>query len=364
MVGQGVEVVVFLNGFGSVCVLCALVQHRYDSPNFVCGRVGACATPPKTIASHMNMGCPECICDQEALAVVRELQDIVDEHKLGMSGMAHLELSNFSMRLHQMLTEPPLDAYYEHRDVEDDADSFDGDVERLEWAPDVLSDDELQEDDDFRLRMPSPAERKLVDALFSVDRRTYTSVGARRYLQAELSRHLEVSSANVSERYRPTARRTEVLRRRQNSVRACYNEAALKFHDILRVVYDNAKILVMEERSFRHLRRDAEEERRVGGEARLKTFWLDRTYVERTSADNPEFTIPATRSEAIQLQRVGGFHHRAPASPALTDREVGGNRPVVVEGELLTTHFLVVTPALVDLAKRVHRGAMQRVSVG
>ena len=311
----------------------------------------------------MHMGCPECVCDQEALAVARELQELVDEHKLCMSGLAHLELSNFSMRLHQMLSEPPLDAYYEHRDAEDDADSFYGDVERMEWAPDVLSDDELQEDDDFRLRMPSPAERKLVDALFSVDRRTYTTVGARRYLQAELSRHLEFPSYHVSERYRMTAARAETLRRRQNSVRACYNDAALKFHDVLRVVYDGAKILVIEERSFRHLRRDAEEERRMGGEARLKTFWLDRAYVERTNVDNPEYTIPATKREAIQLQRVGGFHHRAPASPALSEREMSGNRPVVVEGELLTTHFLVVTPALVDLAKRVHRGAMHRVFV-
>jgi len=310
------------------------------------------------------MSCPQCLCDLEALAVARELQDIVDEHKLFMSGVAHLELSNFSMRLHQMLSEPPLDAYYEHRDAEDDTDSFYGDVDRMEWAPDVLSDGELQEDDDCRLRMPSPAERKLVDALFSVDRRTYTTVDARLYLQTELSQHLEVPPVDVAERYRMNAGRAETLRRRQNSVRACYNEAALKFHDVLRVVYDGAKILVIEERSFRHLRRDAEEERRIGGEARLKTFWLDRAYVVRNSTDHPEHTIPATRSAAIQLQRVGGFYHRAPVSPVLSEREVHANRPVVVEGELLTTHFLVVTPALVDLAKRVHRGAMQRVFVG
>ena len=101
----------------------------------------------------------------------------------------------------------------------------------------------------------------------------------------------------------------------------------------------------------------------MGSDTRLKTFWLDRAYVVHTSVENPEFTIPATKAEAIQQQRVGGFHHRAPSSPALTAREESGNRPVVVEGELLTTHFLVVTPALVDLAKRVHRGAMQRVPV-
>ena len=311
----------------------------------------------------------ECICEQEGMAVVRELQDIVDEHKEAMSGFAHLELSNFALRLYQVLAEPPLDAYHEHHDAEDDLDSLDGYVDRAEWAHDVLSDDELHENDDYRLRMPAPAERKLVDALFSVDRRIYTTVNSRRYLQAELSRHLDASgfgggydggpeSLHIVDGY------ADMLLRRYNSVRVCYKEAELKFSDVLRVVYDGAKILVMEERRFRNLRRDAAEERRLGGEARLKTFWLDRAYVEMTSAEHPEYTIPATRREAILLQRVGGFHHHVVRDPSSQMPEELSSQSVVVEGDILTTRYLVVTPALVDLAKRVHRGAMRRIPSG
>tara|TARA_X000001036_G_C20609752_1_gene778500 strand:- start:462 stop:1355 length:894 start_codon:yes stop_codon:yes gene_type:complete len=296
------------------------------------------------------MGVPD-----ESFAIARELQGIVDEHARTMSGEAHLQLSDFALRLYQILSfEPSAHVYHEHRDAEDDADSQDGDVDRMDWAIDVLSEDELHENDDARLRMPSPAERKLVNVVFAVDRATYTSAGARRYVRTELNRHMDPPYLIMPG--------FEWTIRRYNSVRACYNEAQLRFSDVLRVAYDEARILVMEERRFRHLRRDAVEEQEEGGRPRLQTFWLDRAYIERCSGDHPEYTIPETREEAILVRRVGGFHHHALRSPRHMNEEAG-TRSVVFEGDILTSNFLVVTPGLVDLAKRVHRGAMHRIPV-
>lgn len=301
----------------------------------------------------------------DLLTVAFELQGIVDEHKLGMSGGAHLELNNFALRLYSMLSEPTSDARHDDQFYTDEeVDSLEGDIDREEWAHDVLSDDELCENDDARLRMPSPAERKLVDAVFSIDRRTYTSALARRYLRTELSRHLQIPtvvSHNGPEGDMRIDTESYSALRRHQSLTTCYNEAELKFSDVLRVTYDGARLLVMQEHRFRHLRRDEEEARQQKPPLPLRTFWLDRAYIEQTSAEHPEYIVPKTRAGAVLLRRVGVFHHSMLRSPGLGNAERAHRAIITGAHDEESTRHLVVTPALVDLAKRVHRGAMRRV---
>lgn len=304
-------------------------------------------------------------CNSDLSTVAFELQEIVEEHKLGMSGGAHLELNNFALRMYSMLSEPPCDDHYDESFyTNEEVDSLEGDIDREEWAHDVLSDDELCENDDARLRMPSPAERKLVDAVFSIDQRTYTSVSARWYLRTELSRHLHVPtlvSHNGPEGDMHIDAESYATLRRHNSLTTCYKEAELKFSDVLRVAYDGARLLVMQEHRFRHARRDVEEAHQEGNPLPLRTFWLDRTYIEETSAEHPEYIIPKTRAAAVLLRRVGAFHHRVLRSPGRGSVDRAHHASTANSHDEEPTRHLVVTPALVDLAKKVHRGAMRRV---
>ena len=280
--------------------------------------------------------------EAEADSLARELQAHLDEHGHGMSTQAHLTLSNYALQLHNRLT----GALNADGDVEADhanraghsgprsatasshTDSFDAVLLPRHWRlPGVTRADQLAS---LRHQPPTPQERRLAEVVLSRDPAVYTSKAARIYVERELDRADYDYDCDDDSALEDDEHTDEVCKDRQDYVRETFYEATLTIEDVATAVYDDTPMLVASRLMW-------------NAKAGDNTFWLDRVYLDDFKDTNP---VPATRAEAIASGDVGIFYTGFRDDDAVTGSGMDG--------------YLLLTPDLVELLKRVHRGALRR----
>ena len=297
-------------------------------------RIMSYASPPATPMDAMDVTDPT-PSERESQTLAAELQAHLDEHGHSMSDQAHLTLSNYALRLHNRLTGALATAgsrrNRSNSDASDEsnfslaADSFDEEVLDEDWCLSGMTADAQMRS--RRQQPPTPQERRLVETVLANDRAVYTSKAARVYVERELERSFmdwDDDSAHGDDDHPE-----EVLEERQEYVRHVFANAYLTMEDVAIAAYDDAPLLVAPAHFW--------------DDKGKNTFWVSE-YLEDFKTTNP---IPATKAEALAAHYIGVFYDYA-------DHAVTGSG---------ADSYVLITPMLVTLLKRVHRGALKRNAV-